>query len=104
LLPDHVGPLDGFSSLKQTNETVLSRYFPEYAQNKIVAGTLRSPVALPDYWDSFSRDFFWVWLKTMLTSGEGTESDAQKGTIGEDFQASFEQYLGTMPDWLASSR
>jgi len=104
LLPDHVGPLDGFSSLKQTNETVLSRYFPEYAQNKIVAGTLRSPVALPDYWDSFSRDFFEVWLKTMLTRGEGTESDAQKGTIGEDFQASFEQYLGTMPDWLASSR
>lgn len=104
LLSDHVGPFDSFSSLKQLNEAIFPRYYPEYAQNKIVAGTMRNPAILPAYWDSFSRDFFRVWLKTILESGKITESGAGQGLIEEDFQASFEQYLGTMPDWLSSDR
>ncbi len=98
LLPDYIGPFGGFSSIVRMNETVFSRYFPEYAQNPLVPSALPIVAALPDYWDSFSRDFLRHWLGDVLAgSTEG-------GSVDERFGTALEQYLGTMPDWLVSSR
>jgi hypothetical protein len=98
LLPDYVGPFGGFSSIMQMNETVFSKYFPEYAQNPLVPSALPSVTALPDYWGSFSRDFLRHWLESVLSDS------ASSGSIDERFCASLEQYLGTMPDWRIEDR
>lgn len=98
LLPDYVGPFGGFSSLTQVNETIFSKYFPEYAQNPLISSSLPRIAALPDYWDSFARDFLRHWLEGILSD------QSSKNSIDERFRASFEQYLGTMPDWLVTSR
>jgi len=82
----------------QMNETVFSKYFPEYAQNPLVPSALPSVTALPDYWGSFSRDFLRHWLESVLSDS------ASSGSIDERFCASLEQYLGTMPDWRIEDR
>jgi hypothetical protein len=97
LLPDYI-PFGGLSSIMQVNETIFSKYFPEYAQNPLVSSSLPSVTALPDYWDSFSRDFLRHWLENVLSDS------VSKGLIDERFRASLEQYLGTMPDWLIANR
>ncbi len=97
LLPDYI-PFGGLSSIMQMNESVFSKYFPEYAQNPLIPSSLPSVVPLPDYWDSFSRNFLRHWLEDVL-SGAGA-----KGSVDDSFRASFEQYVGTMPDWLIPSR
>jgi len=97
LLPDYI-PFGGLSSIMQVNETIFSKYFPEYAQNPLVSSSLPSVTALPDYWDSFSRDFLRHWLGNVLSDS------VSKGPIDERFRASLEQYLGTMPDWLIANR
>lgn len=99
LMPEYVGPFGGFSSLIEMNNLTFRTYFPEYAQNPLIESTLPATPTLPDYWDSFSRDFLRHWLDPALSGGaEGDQS------VGDYFQASLEHYLGTMPDWLSINR
>lgn len=97
LLPDYI-PFGGFSSIMQMNERVFSKYFPEYTQNPLVPSSLPGAVPLPDYWDSFARNFLRHWLEDVLSSA------GAKGSVDDSFRASLEQYVGTMPDWLITSR
>jgi len=97
LLPDYI-PFGGFSSIMQMNEDIFSKYFPEYRQNPLIPSSLPNPPVLPDYWDSFSRDFLRHWLDDILSDS------VPKGSVDEHFRASFERYLGTMPDWLSANR
>ena len=97
LLPDYI-PFGGFSSIMQMNEDIFSKYFPEYRQNPLIPSSLPNPPVLPDYWDSFSRDFLRYWLGDILSDS------VPKGSVDEHFRASFERYLGTMPDWLSANR
>ena len=98
LLPEYIGPFGGFSSLIQMNNQTFRTYFPEYAQNPLMESALPSQPALPDYWDSFSKDFLRRWLDLTLSGGVAEQS------INENFQTSLERYLGTMPDWLGAVR
>ena len=98
LLPDYIGPFGGLSSLIQINEAVFSKYFPEYSQNPILSSGLSAVPALPEYWDAFSKDFLRHWLEGALSTVP------TKSSVDEDFRASLEKYLGTMPDWLNGNR
>jgi len=100
LLPEYIGPFGGFSSLIQMNNQTFRTYFPEFAQNPLIEGNLPTQSALPDYWDSFSRDFLRHWLDLALSAPAPDSAQS----IDENFQTSLERYLGTMPDWLSAVR
>jgi len=97
LIPEHVGPFGGFSTLIQINNVVFPKYFPEYAQNPIIPSTVPTPKPLADYWDAFSKDFLRLWIDRALSE------PLKKETIDENFQESLQQYLGGMPNWLNPS-
>ncbi len=96
LLPEYIGPFGGFSSLIQMNNQTFRTYFPEYALNPLIEGTLPPQPALPDYWCSFSKDFLHHWLDVVLSETVDVQS------IEENFQTSLERYLGTMPNWFSA--